>query len=92
MSEVITRCPKCGVEGYLQVQDRGAQTALVCSNCRSWIKWVGKKQLPMYKRVLSESSISGDKMVKFENNLRNAIVSLGISKCDIIKLVDRIYS
>lgn len=92
MSEVITRCPKCEAEGYLQIEFRGAQTALICSNCRSWIKWVGKKQLPMYGKVLSRRSISEDNMVKFEKNLRNAIISLGISKYDVIKLVDRIYS
>lgn len=41
-------CKKCG-EREIYLQYRGMQVGAYCSNCGSWIKWVGKKELPLLK-------------------------------------------
>ena len=41
-------CKKCG-DSEIYLQYRGMQVGAYCSNCGSWIKWVGKKDLPIYK-------------------------------------------
>ena len=41
-------CRKCNDnEKYLQ--EKGMQIGAYCKNCGAWLKWVGKKELPIYK-------------------------------------------
>ena len=42
-------CRKCGGFGFY-LQNRGMQVGMFCDNCGSWMKWVGKKDLDLYKR------------------------------------------
>lgn len=56
-------CTKCGsVDVFLD--DRGSQKALMCNDCSSWIKWIGRKQLPFVERFIKENK---------ENNYKNQI-------------------
>lgn len=48
-------CPKCGsVNVY--VENRGLQNALMCHDCESWIKWIGKKEIVHVNRFVDEMS------------------------------------
>lgn len=52
-------CPICGsVDLFLD--ERDTHTALRCGDCGRWIKWVGKKELPLVKRFI-ESNRGGSK-------------------------------
>ena len=42
-------CRKCGSTGFY-IQQRGMQIGMYCDTCGSWMKWVGKKELPILKR------------------------------------------
>lgn len=42
-------CRKCGSTGFY-IQQRGMQVGMYCDTCGSWMKWVGKKELPFLKR------------------------------------------
>ena len=42
-------CRKCGHYGFY-LQQHGMQIGMYCENCGAWLKWVGKKDLEMYKR------------------------------------------
>lgn len=42
-------CRKCGSTGFY-IQQRGMQTGMYCDTCGSWMKWIGKKELPMLKK------------------------------------------
>lgn len=44
-------CPKCGSTDVF-LEERGLHTALLCGDCGQWIKWVGKKELPLVKRFI----------------------------------------
>lgn len=93
MSEIVTTCPKCERKGFLKLSFRGTHTALECDNCRSWIKWVGQKDILVYKKVLANQSSDGNcKKNKFEYNIRRAIIDLGLSREDVLEVVEKIYS
>lgn len=42
------KCRKCGDNEFF-LQQRGIQVGAYCKNCGSWLKWVGKKEIPIYK-------------------------------------------
>lgn len=45
-------CKKCDSRNSLKLEDRGTHTALVCGKCGSWQKWVSKKEIAVYERIL----------------------------------------
>ena len=48
------KCPKCNsVDLFLQAQ--GNQTGLYCGDCGAWIKWIGKKEMPLVKRYMESN-------------------------------------
>lgn len=46
-------CPKCGSINVF-IDERPMQTALMCNDCGSWLKWISKKELPLVKRFIEE--------------------------------------
>lgn len=42
-------CNKCGSMDVF-LEQRQSQTALICGDCGQWLKWVGKKEIPLVKR------------------------------------------
>ncbi len=42
-------CRKCGGTGFY-IQQRGMQIGMYCDTCGAWMKWVGKKELPLLKK------------------------------------------
>lgn len=47
-------CPDCGsIDVFME--KRGTQTALLCGDCGRWIKWVGKKEIPLVKRFIENN-------------------------------------
>lgn len=48
-------CKKCGSID-LFIDERDSQNALLCGDCGAWIKWVGKKEMPLVKRFLESNS------------------------------------
>ena len=42
-------CRKCGGIGFY-LQQSGMQVGMYCDNCGAWLKWVGKKDLDLYRR------------------------------------------
>lgn len=71
-------CRKCGGTGFY-LQQRGMQIGMYCDNCGAWAKWVGKKELPMYKRrgiaILPQNAV-----VSLKNNM-----DLGVEKVESMK-------
>lgn len=47
-------CNKCGSID-LFIDDRGNQKALMCGDCGTWQKWIGKKELPLIKRFIESN-------------------------------------
>lgn len=88
---VTNFCHKCETYGALRTENRGTHVALMCDNCNSWLKWVGAKEVPMYNELLSRGNPSLDSLVKFKNNLKKAIEDLGITKEEVVKILDKIY-
>lgn len=43
------KCRKCS-DNEFYLQQKGMQVGAYCKNCGSWIKWVGKKEIPIYTR------------------------------------------
>ena len=48
-------CNKCGSADVF-IDDRGNQKALVCGDCGMWLKWIGKKELPLVERYIKSKS------------------------------------
>ena len=71
-------CRKCGNTGFY-LQQRGMQVGMYCDTCGAWLKWVGKKELPMFKRrgiaILPQNAVV---------SLKNSI-DLGVEKVDSMK-------
>ena len=44
-------CPKCGSKD-LFLRKSGNNTGLYCGDCGAWIKWVGKKEIPLVERFI----------------------------------------
>ncbi len=47
-------CPKCKSKD-LFLRESGTQKGLYCGDCGAWIKWVGKKELPLVERFIEEN-------------------------------------
>jgi hypothetical protein len=47
-------CHKCGSTDVF-LNNGGAQTALVCGDCGTWLKWVSKKEIPLVKRFIESN-------------------------------------
>lgn len=48
-------CNKCGSSDVF-IDDRGNQKALMCGDCGMWLKWIGKKELPLVERYIKSKS------------------------------------
>lgn len=46
---MVIKCVNCG-SSDIYLKHRGMQVGAYCKKCDKWIKWVGKKDLPMYTR------------------------------------------
>ena len=46
-------CTKCGSVDVF-IDDRGSQKALMCGDCGVWLKWLGKKELPLVERYIKD--------------------------------------
>lgn len=47
-------CHKCGSVDVF-IDERGVQKALICGDCGAWLKWIGKKELPLVERFLKSN-------------------------------------
>lgn len=61
-------CDKCGSVD-LFIDDRGKQKALMCGDCGSWIKWVGKKEMPLVERFIKEMKSDNPIVKSFEEDI-----------------------
>lgn len=83
-------CKKCGNSENFNIQYGPTHTGLYCSKCDSWVKWIGKKELPLYeKMVKSRKNISARE--NFVKNLKSSISVLGLSKEDLLSIINEIY-
>lgn len=58
-------CKKCGsVDVFLK--SNGTQTGLYCRDCDTWLKWVGKKEIPLVEKWIEDNKL---KEVNQENDL-----------------------
>lgn len=58
-------CKKCGsVDVFLK--SNGTQTGLYCSDCGAWLKWVGKKEIPLIEKWIEDNK---PKQTNQENDL-----------------------
>lgn len=46
-------CKKCGSMD-LYTEEKGTQTGLYCTDCGTWVKWLGKEELRMFARLCAE--------------------------------------
>lgn len=46
-------CPKCNSTD-LFIRKSGNNTGLHCGDCGAWIKWIGKKEIPLVERFLKQ--------------------------------------
>lgn len=74
-------CTKCGSINVF-IDDRGSQKALMCKDCGSWLKWIGKKELPSAIHFIRECIQDDDKKVHV----------VGESQTNKQKLIDYIDS
>ena len=56
-------CDKCGSVDVF-IDDRGRQQALTCGDCGAWLKWIGKKEMPLVERFIKENKTTGQAPVK----------------------------
>ena len=47
-------CGKCGSVDVF-IDERGSQKALMCRDCGTWLKWIGKKELPMVEAFINQN-------------------------------------
>lgn len=89
---VIDKCHNCGNEGTLELDyNRGTHVALVCSECNRWIKWVGKKEIPMYESHISKrNKVSAGRANSLEKSLREWIERECVSKDDLLYILNKI--
>lgn len=92
MDKIISVCPKCNVKGYLKLEHRNTLVALKCDNCNKWIKWVGKKEIPIYSRTLTYTSKGVNDSAVLEKQLREIISLHGVKKAEMLKILHKIYS
>ncbi len=75
-------CPKCGSTDAF-IDQRGVQQALCCGDCGAWLKWIGKKELPLVERYINSQD---------ENTKRNVEIrvwDIDLNKTAIKKLAPK---
>lgn len=72
-------CPKCGSTDVF-IDQRGVQQALCCGDCGAWLKWIGKKELPLVKRYINSQDEST------ERNVEIRVWDIDLNKTAIKKL------
>lgn len=84
-------CNKCGsIDVFIDA--RGSQKALVCGDCGAWLKWIGKSELPLVTRFISDNSnIDNVEINKFIKDLNSSIQRLSLDKEEVIKIVQNLY-
>lgn len=89
---VEDKCCSCGKEGTFELDyNRGTHVALVCSECGKWIKWVGKKEIPIYERYFSKRNNSSvSRFDSLEKALKSWIERECISKADLLYMINKI--
>lgn len=50
-------CPKCGSLDTF-IDKRGVQNALCCGDCGAWLKWIGKKEMPLVEKYMKSKEQS----------------------------------
>lgn len=83
-------CPKCGSVDVF-IDDRGTQKALMCGDCGAWIKWVGKKEMPLVQRYIASLNRGDKEIDSFKKSLNESIQKLGVSKEKMLKIINEIY-
>ena len=81
-------CTKCGSVDVF-IKDRGNQKALICGDCGSWLKWIGKAELPLVERYIENNSdIEKIGINIFKKELNSYIQRLALTKEEVIKIVE----
>ena len=62
-------CKECGSVDVF-IKGRGEQKALVCGDCNTWQKWIGKKEMPLVERFIQENKQAPVKELGKELSLR----------------------
>ena len=84
-------CPKCGSIDVF-IDDRGTQKALCCGDCGAWLKWIGKKELPLVERWIDENNLKENEEIEiFKSNLNHDIQRFSITKKQILEIINKIY-
>ena len=84
-------CTKCGSVDVF-IKDRGNQKALICGDCGSWLKWIGKAELPLVERYIENNSdIEKVEINIFKKELNSYIQRLDLTKEEVIKIVESLY-
>ena len=84
-------CTKCGSVDVF-IKDRGNQKALICGDCGSWLKWIGKAELPLVERYIENNSdIEKIEINIFKKELNSYIQRLNLTKEEVIKIVESLY-
>lgn len=95
----IYACNKCGSID-LFTKEKGSQTALMCGDCGSWIKWISKKELPIVERFIESNKCDNEPIntVSFKDNdaalyeiLKNFMKQNNISKERLLEIVEILY-
>ena len=85
-------CTKCGSVDVF-IKDRGNQKALICGDCGSWLKWIGKAELPLVERYIENNSdIEKIEINIFKKELNSSIQRLSLAKEEVIKIVESLYN
>ena len=74
-------CRKCGSTSFY-LKQKGMQVGIYCDCCGGWGKWVGKKELPYFKRQ-GYSILPENANVTLKNN-----VNLGVQQVEELKNKD----
>lgn len=56
-------CDKCGSVDVF-IDDRGNQKALMCGDCGSWLKWIGKKEVSLVERYIESNKVEPNQLLK----------------------------
>ena len=84
-------CTKCGSTDVF-IKDRGNQKALICGDCCTWLKWIGKAELPLVERYIEvNSDIEKIEINIFKKELNSYIQRLALTKEEVIRMVESLY-
>lgn len=59
-------CNKCGSKEVFMINRTDGKVALMCDKCNSWIKWVGKKELPLIERYINSKNIIKERNIEIK--------------------------